>query len=70
MWIRTEGSLFGGSSSNGERERQRKKKPGMTLNIPVGSMIPDFELNSLSGEPVKLSDYRGKRLVIFFWASW
>ena len=39
-------------------------------NIPEGTTIPDFELCSLSGEMVKLSDYRGKRLVIFFWASW
>ena len=39
-------------------------------NILEGSSIPDFELQSLSGETVKLSDYRGKRLLIFFWASW
>ena len=39
-------------------------------NIPDGATIPDFELQSLSGDMVKLSDYRGKRLVIFFWASW
>jgi peroxiredoxin len=39
-------------------------------NIPEGAAIPDFELQSLSGDMVKLSDYRGKRLVIFFWASW
>ena len=42
----------------------------MVANIPNGSPVPDFELRSLSGEMVKLSDYRGKRLVIFFWASW
>ena len=39
-------------------------------NVSEGTMVPDFELRSLSGEMVKLSDYRGKRLVIFFWASW
>ena len=41
-----------------------------TASVPEGTMIPDFELRSLSGEMVKPSDYRGKRLVIFFWASW
>lgn len=42
----------------------------MTGRIVEGTVIPDFELKSLSGEAVKLSDYRGKYLVIFFWASW
>ncbi|TDI90441.1 MAG: redoxin domain-containing protein [Chloroflexi bacterium] len=46
----------------------------MPVKIPAsvseGTTIPDFELRSLSGEMVKPSDYRGKRLVIFFWASW
>jgi peroxiredoxin len=42
----------------------------MAINISEGSVIPDFELESLSGNTVKPSDYRGKRLVIFFWASW
>lgn len=42
----------------------------INTNIPEGTTVPDFELRSLSGETVRLSDYRGKRLVIFFWASW
>jgi thiol-disulfide isomerase/thioredoxin len=31
---------------------------------------PDFTLMSLDGRPVKLSDYRGKVVVINFWATW
>jgi peroxiredoxin len=42
----------------------------MPSNIPEGANIPDFKLQSLSGETVRPSDYLGKRLVIFFWASW
>lgn len=42
----------------------------MPVNISEGTVIPDFELRSLSGETVRPSDYLGKRLVIFFWASW
>jgi peroxiredoxin len=42
----------------------------MVANIPDGSAVPDFELKSLSGELVRPSDYLGKRLVMFFWASW
>ena len=38
---------------------------GATLK--VGDMAPDFELPSDSGETVKLSDFRGKRVVVFFY---
>jgi thioredoxin-dependent peroxiredoxin len=35
--------------------------------VKVGDMAPDFELPSDTGEPVKLSDFRGKRVVLFFY---
>jgi peroxiredoxin len=33
-------------------------------------MAPDFLLPDLKGHKVKLSDYRGKLVVIDFWATW
>ena len=38
--------------------------------VDVGDQAPDFTLPSLEGADVSLSDYRGKRLVLFIWASW
>ena len=38
--------------------------------IVAGDMAPDFELPSLSGGSVKLSHYRGSKVVLFMWASW
>jgi peroxiredoxin len=35
-----------------------------------GGMAPDFEAESLSGETVKLSDFRGHPVLINFWATW
>lgn len=33
-------------------------------------VAPDFELQALDGSTVKLSDLKGKRVFINFWASW
>jgi peroxiredoxin len=40
------------------------------IGLSVGDIAPDFELTTLDGETVRLSDYRGKRVFINFWATW
>ncbi len=39
-------------------------------SLKAGSMAPDFELKTLDGKPVKLSAYRGKAVLLNFWATW
>lgn len=36
----------------------------------VGVSAPGFQLKDLAGHTVRLSDYRGKVVVINFWATW
>ena len=36
----------------------------------VGKTTPDFTLTALDGKLHKLSDYRGKDVMIVFWATW
>ena len=36
----------------------------------IGAQAPDFTQNDVDGKPVKLSDFRGKYVLIDFWASW
>ena len=38
--------------------------------IVAGKPAPDFTLINMSGEEVKLSDYRGKLIYLNFWATW
>lgn len=38
--------------------------------LAVGDLAPDFELTTLEGETVRLSDYRGQRVFLNFWATW
>ena len=35
-----------------------------------GEEAPDFELHTIDGEVIKLSDYLGKIVIIDFWATW
>ena len=35
-----------------------------------GKPAPDFELSALDGKKVKLSDFRGKAVLVNFWATW
>ncbi len=38
--------------------------------IAVGMIAPDFTQNDPDDKPVKLSDFRGKYVLLDFWASW
>ena len=38
--------------------------------LKPGTPAPDFTLNDIAGNPVKLSDFKGRQVVLQFWASW
>jgi peroxiredoxin len=38
--------------------------------LPVGSIAPDIKLNSPDGKQISLSSFKGKTVLIDFWASW
>lgn len=37
---------------------------------PKSGPVPELELEDLAGNPVSLADFRGKFLVVNFWATW
>lgn len=59
-------------------DRLKKSKAGeefvKLMNIAkstsIGAMAPDFTQNDVNDQPVKLSDFRGKYVLLDFWASW
>jgi cytochrome c biogenesis protein CcmG/thiol:disulfide interchange protein DsbE len=38
--------------------------------VQVGDNAPEFNLMSENGEPIQLKDFRGKFVVLNFWATW
>jgi cytochrome c biogenesis protein CcmG/thiol:disulfide interchange protein DsbE len=43
---------------------------GVSHAPSLGEQVPGFNLKKDTGEPVTISDFRGKILVLNFWASW
>ncbi|MGN8068617.1 redoxin domain-containing protein [Mucilaginibacter sp. 22184] len=41
-----------------------------TGKIPVGSKAPEFTENDIHDKPVSLSSFKGKYVLVDFWASW
>lgn len=40
------------------------------VGLERGQLAPDFEITTLDGDVVNLSDFRGERVLLNFWASW
>lgn len=42
----------------------------LAVGLQVGDLAPDFQLTTIDGESVVLSEYRGQRVMLNFWATW
>jgi cytochrome c biogenesis protein CcdA/peroxiredoxin len=41
-----------------------------SVGISIGNLAPDFESVTDTGQPLRLSDYRGQVVLLNFWATW
>lgn len=58
-------------TSQKENEEAKKQIPAeQNTGLKPGSMAPDFTLNTLEGKQISLKEYRGKKVILNFWATW
>ncbi|AOV08480.1 peroxiredoxin family protein [Sporosarcina ureilytica] len=51
-------------------EAQGVNSVDITEGLEQGDTPPDFELTTLTGEVVTLSELKGQKVILNFWASW
>ena len=58
-----------GSSDSAAESTVAKPAQGR-MGVKVGWAAPDFQLWNLEGDPVTLSSYQGRVVMLNFWATW
>lgn len=63
-------ALLSNELKNSAEGKLMAEKISKLKSLSIGNMAPDFTQNDTSGQPVSLSSFRGKYVLIDFWASW
>lgn len=58
------------ADNNVDREETGTPADSDETGLEVGDIAPDFQLETMNGEMIALSDLRGQRVMVNFWATW
>ncbi|QJD85522.1 TlpA family protein disulfide reductase [Cohnella herbarum] len=58
------------STERAANSPEERAASGAEVGARKAQLAPEFELTDLEGNSVKLSDYRGKTVLLNFWATW
>jgi thiol-disulfide isomerase/thioredoxin len=50
--------------------RSSEAEARVVANLAIGAQAPGFAVKTLDGKPLALDDYRGKYVLLDFWATW
>lgn len=53
-----------------EKSLTSSSNKDVKIGIQEGQAAPDFQLQTLDGNTMKLSDLKGKKVILNFWATW
>lgn len=57
-------------TSDKQREESSQTEKNIKVKDKVKDLAPDFSLQDLEGQTITLSELKGKKVYIKFWASW
>jgi peroxiredoxin len=63
-------ALYDTTLNASEYLKKLKSRIDILKNVEIGKTAPDFTMNDSTGTPVALSSFKGKVLLVDFWASW
>jgi cytochrome c biogenesis protein CcmG/thiol:disulfide interchange protein DsbE len=63
-------SDFGGMKPAAKAREEQKPAAAFNLNAAVGQPMPSFNLKDENGQAVRPADYKGKVVLLDFWATW
>ncbi|RWZ60390.1 TlpA family protein disulfide reductase [Halobacillus fulvus] len=66
----TDGDKKQVANQSAENDGTTMYAPNSPAGLQAGEMAPDFTLKTLDGENVQLSDLKGKKVFVNFWATW
>lgn len=58
------------TTSETDKQNEDKQAQVSSQNAKQGEAVPDFALTGVDGKNYHLSDYKGKKVYLKFWASW
>ncbi|NTW48663.1 MAG: TlpA family protein disulfide reductase [Chlorobiales bacterium] len=61
------GFIFGDAKDTAPQAAPTTTEPAAPAAL---SKAPDFVLQTIDGKPLRLSDYKGKAVILNFWATW
>lgn len=53
-----------------DREVHKSQTENIAIGTELGNVAPNFLLQTVDGKEVYLTDYKGKKVLLNFWASW
>jgi len=63
-------AAFEGKVKESSYAKLLSERISVLQNVEIGKTAPDFTMNDLNGNPLSLSQLRGKVVLVDFWASW
>lgn len=62
--------VLGSNAGDSVIQEEEEEEVDVEVGLEKGMRAPDFELETLDGDTVKLSDFRGEKVLLNFWATW